>query len=258
MSAALEEAPGFFGKMPALGDFVQRRLPGSFVKVWDGWLQSAIAGSKVQLGEHWLDTYLSSPVWRFALLPGVCGEQGWAGVIIPSVDRVGRYFPLTVAAPVPPDVRMFGLVEASTWFEQAESTVLSALDEEGFELDGFASAVAGLGACHAHASRLDGSGPLNSTHGGWQLPLDDIADVPGALQNLSELLTRDRFGQFSLWWSTGSELVAPSLLVCPGLPDAQSWSAMLDGRWSESNWQIIGAQPPPPAAGDVAEQETQA
>ena len=64
MSEVVDLTPGFFGKLPALGDFVQRRLPGAFVKVWDGWLQGAIAGSKAQLAEHWLDTYLSSPVWR--------------------------------------------------------------------------------------------------------------------------------------------------------------------------------------------------
>ncbi|TIS08300.1 MAG: DUF2094 domain-containing protein, partial [Mesorhizobium sp.] len=26
---------GFYGKMPATGDFVTRRLPGDFVRVWD-------------------------------------------------------------------------------------------------------------------------------------------------------------------------------------------------------------------------------
>ncbi|RUZ99042.1 type VI secretion system-associated protein TagF, partial [Mesorhizobium sp. M7A.F.Ca.US.002.01.1.1] len=30
--------PGFYGKMPATGDFVTRRLTGDFVRVWDRWL----------------------------------------------------------------------------------------------------------------------------------------------------------------------------------------------------------------------------
>ena len=34
------------------------------------------------------------------MLPGTAGEQGWAGVLMPSVDRVGRYFPLTIALPL--------------------------------------------------------------------------------------------------------------------------------------------------------------
>ena len=30
--------PGFYGKMPATGDFVTRRLSGDFVRAWDRWL----------------------------------------------------------------------------------------------------------------------------------------------------------------------------------------------------------------------------
>ncbi|RWF89350.1 MAG: DUF2094 domain-containing protein, partial [Mesorhizobium sp.] len=35
MSAADMILPGFYGKMPATGDFVSRRLPGDFVRIWD-------------------------------------------------------------------------------------------------------------------------------------------------------------------------------------------------------------------------------
>jgi hypothetical protein len=31
-------------------------------------------------------------------LPGLIGSNGWAGVLMPSVDRVGRQFPLTLVA----------------------------------------------------------------------------------------------------------------------------------------------------------------
>ncbi|TIU04376.1 MAG: type VI secretion system-associated protein TagF, partial [Mesorhizobium sp.] len=34
--------PGFYGKMPATGDFVTRRLPGDFVRAWDRWLAQHI------------------------------------------------------------------------------------------------------------------------------------------------------------------------------------------------------------------------
>jgi type VI secretion system protein ImpM len=33
-------------------------------------------------------------------LPGAAGAQAWAGVLMPSVDRVGRYFPLTLVQPL--------------------------------------------------------------------------------------------------------------------------------------------------------------
>ena len=55
--------------------------------------------SRAALGERWLPAYLSAPVWRFQLAAGVCGSRGWRGFFFASVDRVGRYFPLTVAEP---------------------------------------------------------------------------------------------------------------------------------------------------------------
>ena len=90
---------GFYGKLPARGDFVSRRLPRSFVEPWDAWLQQGFASSRDHLGDGWLEAYLTSPIWRFVLAPGVCGPAGVAGVVMPSVDSVGRYFPLTIAQP---------------------------------------------------------------------------------------------------------------------------------------------------------------
>ncbi|MEZ5600327.1 MAG: type VI secretion system-associated protein TagF, partial [Candidatus Competibacteraceae bacterium] len=66
-------AAGFFGKLPSRGDFIGRHLPKSFVGPWDSWLQTAVAHSRDQLGENWQEYYCTSPVWRFALGPGLCG-----------------------------------------------------------------------------------------------------------------------------------------------------------------------------------------
>ncbi|MDQ7090125.1 MAG: type VI secretion system-associated protein TagF [Methylococcales bacterium] len=93
--------PGFYGKLPILDDFIFQHLPNEFVEPWANWLQHSIAASKQTLGVNWLDIYLACPIWRFALTPGLCGETGWMGVIIPSVDKKGGYFPLTLALPVP-------------------------------------------------------------------------------------------------------------------------------------------------------------
>ena len=41
MSAAVVTGtgvPGWFGKLPGLGDFASRRLPDTFVAAWDRWL----------------------------------------------------------------------------------------------------------------------------------------------------------------------------------------------------------------------------
>ena len=90
-------AGGFYGKLPSEGDFVTRRLPWEFTSVWDDWLQQGMHASRTALGAGWLDLYLSAPIWRFQVAPGVCGPLGWRGLFFASVDRVGRYFPLTLA-----------------------------------------------------------------------------------------------------------------------------------------------------------------
>ena len=93
--------PGFFGKLPGQGDFVTRRLPSEFLRVWDPWLQTSLTESREALGDGWLDAYLTSPIWQFVLTGGIAGQTPWAGLLMPSVDRVGRYFPLTVARALP-------------------------------------------------------------------------------------------------------------------------------------------------------------
>ncbi|MEP6503993.1 MAG: type VI secretion system-associated protein TagF [Betaproteobacteria bacterium] len=88
---------GFYGKLPSEGDFVTRRLPWEFTSAWDDWLQQGMQASRETLGARWLELYLSAPIWRFQVAPGVCGPLGWRGLFFASVDRVGRYFPLTLA-----------------------------------------------------------------------------------------------------------------------------------------------------------------
>lgn len=95
-------APGWFGKLPHLGDFASRRLPPGFVRRWDRWLQRGLAGARGQLGERWPAVYLVAPILRFWVGPKVLDEHAWAGLMMPSVDRVGRHFPLTIAQVVDP------------------------------------------------------------------------------------------------------------------------------------------------------------
>ena len=47
--------PGWYGKIPSLGDFVSRRLPADFIVLWDNWLQQAIASSQTRLGDNWVE-----------------------------------------------------------------------------------------------------------------------------------------------------------------------------------------------------------
>jgi len=120
---------GWYGKIPSLGDFTSRRLSSQFIETWDHWLQHAITASRAQLGEHWLDLYLTGPIWRFIVMPGICGNDMWVGILMPSVDKVGRYFPLTIAMQIKPQPGMLlTAFSAQAWYEDLEQLALASLD----------------------------------------------------------------------------------------------------------------------------------
>jgi type VI secretion system protein ImpM len=230
-SAVRASEPGFFGKIPARGDFVSRRLAPSVVKPLDDWLQMSISTSRRQLGDDWLPSYLGTPIWRFVLGPGVCGESAIAGVLMPSVDRVGRYFPLVLAAPLPGCTAPVRLIEgARNWFDMVEALALSSLDDI-FDFEAFDGAARALGvppyevagdATDRSSFRigLDGDGRLGETYG-----------------HLLDQVLIGFNNRFSLWWTTGSDKVAASLLIAPGLPAPQNYAAFLDGRWERWGWE---------------------
>lgn len=221
---------GFFGKIPSLGDFVSRDLPREFLDTWDEWLQRSIADSKVALGDAWLNTYLTSPIWRFVLLPGVCGKQGWAGVMTPSVDRVGRYFPLTFASLLGDDVQPFQIIEtAADWFAAAESLALTVLHEDRVDVDTLQSSVQAL---DNTAMLGDGDvGPMLDG-GEWGLRLVRITDRTISSSVCHELV-RFQVGPYSIWWTPGSDELESMGLVSPELPNPRCFVHFLEGSWGE-------------------------
>ena len=68
-------AAGFFGKLPSAGDFVQRRLPASFVDVWDRHFERRCGAEPRALGDAGRGLR-ASPVWRFLLAPGHLRRRG--------------------------------------------------------------------------------------------------------------------------------------------------------------------------------------
>ena len=82
----------FYGKLPWVGDFIVRNLDFTQHRQIDRWLSAGLSMLR-DSDPDWLDAYLSAPVWNFILPAGVFGEQAMCGAIMPSVDKVGRYFP---------------------------------------------------------------------------------------------------------------------------------------------------------------------
>jgi diacylglycerol kinase family enzyme len=80
------------------------------------------------IGDAWLDAYLTMPIWRFVLLPGLVGQSGWAGVLMPSVDRVGRHFPLALAVELSSlGAAAHAVFDGGAWFTSLEDAALGVL-----------------------------------------------------------------------------------------------------------------------------------
>lgn len=232
-----DEAPiGFFGKLPSHGDFVRRALPSELISLWDPWLQAGLAESRQVLGEIWLERYLSGPIWRFGLSAGVCGDAPWLGAMMPSVDRVGRYFPLTVATRMPADQGLFATAAgAGPWLGELEQVMLRALEEDGLTADDLAEQLAGITPLAGGTPGPPGEDPCPvEPSAPIAVPLGDAAKLQEATEALMEAMTRRCLGPFSVWWSAGSAYVAPTARVYAGLPaKGQFWTLLSQDRPSD-------------------------
>ncbi len=230
---------GWYGKIPGTGDFITRRVPVSFSEPWDRWLQKAIEGSRERLGARWRDAFLSMPAWRFALGPGVVGANAWAGLMVPSVDAVGRYFPLTVACALPSASldAVATLLGAARWFDDIEAIALEAIAPNA----NTASIDAALAQRRFEAQWLSVSEPTDATvpiRGARpQMLCVDLAKaaapvVPAELRSLSDRLCEPN----SAWLAEPSELFSRVMLLCESLPAGEQFCAMMNGRWVEHGW----------------------
>lgn len=149
------QAIGWHGKLPVAGDFVTRRLNGVFVGMWDEWLSAGLDHLRTHNESGWQNGYLDSPTWCFLLTPGFLpsplDRQAWTGVVMPSVDRVGRYYPLTLACsltetPMTADARS----AMWSWLRRLEDAAVDALQDD-WSIDTFDAELEHIGMPHDHA-----------------------------------------------------------------------------------------------------------
>lgn len=148
---------GYFGKLPDRADFVTGSCPDGFLNLWEPFLIHGLGQSRQELGGDWEDAYMTMPVWRFWMkssVPDGTPSACLAGALMPSVDKVGRKFPLTVVGSSEggdDDCRPSG-----AWYDSVEDVLLGALGEDA-TLKEFQEAVAGLAAPFEGAEPDDGS-----------------------------------------------------------------------------------------------------
>jgi type VI secretion system protein ImpM len=219
---------GLFGKLPAKRDFVSSGIPQAVLSPWENWLQQEIAQSRLLLDREWIQIYLRAPIWRFTLGSRLLGRSA-IGVLMPCVDGVGRYFPLTILAlaeegqafPSPDDQGVAAI------FENIESRILGALEAD-CDYDAFLSGLRALvppstmPQAHVPATALV-STPLADPV--FELPYSAVTAWWNARAAASS----------SCWWTLGGEGFPPRMIGCEGLPRGPLFAAMLSGRFGEKD-----------------------
>ena len=186
---------GLFGKLPARGDFVRENLPRDFTDAWDAWWLRGLADTQLRPREEWRAAWLEAPVWRFLLPPGLCGRNGVLGLWLPSVDRAGRYYPLTIAASASGDWAPYAgtMVAALTAWEQAGRDALE-YDLAPVEL----------------LQRVQAT--------------FEASDTPGP--------SMDFIPAQATWWTDGGPRVAPRVVSGSALPEGARFAALIDDNWA--------------------------
>ena len=235
---------GFFGKLPSTGDFVQRRLPSSFVDVWDQHFERAVDASRRALGAGWQQAYFNSPVWRFVLGSGVCTASAWIGVMGPASDRVGRCFPMVIAMPLDdPSSAAQVLRHGETWFDAVERVHVAAQSNPSTGVEAFDTqviALADMPVASASSHPFDAWHAIEwHTANQWRLPLPRVSTAGTFLADLWARVTATD-SNWGLWWSGGGGQVPASALVTRGLPQASAYAGFLDAAHADATWQSLG------------------
>jgi type VI secretion system protein ImpM len=227
-------ACGVFGKLPAKRDFVALEAPRAFLALWEPWLQGSMSASMLALGSRWKDAYLMAPLWRFWLGPGLCGSAA-IGVLMPSLDGVGRYFPLSAFALAPAGSGFPHPTVAAqdAWFEALEDLCLTQLEPDA-SWDAFR---AGL-AAHPDPLAVPITPPVAPERIGaselWQFgeapaPGPGMAGTGALMQAIRQHDEAGRTARSSLWWTVGGGGHPRTVLRGEGLPEAALFATLLTG-----------------------------
>ena len=190
------------------------------------------------LGPAWTGAYNRAPIWRFWLGSDFCGEAT-IGAFMPSVDGVGRPFPLTIFVGetencvAPPEIN-----SNERWCEAAEAVLLEALDESA-TLEAIVDKVATMPA------------PFAQPRGGDVEDVSELRDRAVLVRNVDREImlafrearqfgNRRAFARESFWWTIGGGGFQPLVLSQVGLPSAVRFADLLTGAFVDAEGSTVG------------------
>lgn len=191
---------GFFGKVPTHGDFISTGFGRLFQTGLDNWIQSGLQASEQAHGKEWQRLFRASPPWRFVIERSLWGQSTMVGVLLPSTDRVGRCFPLVIAAKLGSfDGNPRLLCFDETWYTAAEALAETSLTRD-FDISGFTAGLKRLRLPHAKAAS------------GRELPASSGDD------------------RISIWWTIDPETRRADGFKTTGPPQAGHFLKLLNGK----------------------------
>ena len=223
---------GLYGKIPSKRDFINIAASRHFLSFWEPWLANCLAESRAMLGEEvWRQAFCEAPAWRFVLDARLYGGRVF-GAFTPSIDAIGRYFPLTLVAQEDAQA-LCAAPEADgcqIWFDAAEQLLLSVLDDD-LAREQIDAGLGSLGAMNPGLQAVD-NGPAAKS-----LQFARLDDAEAAAQTLEQIFAagRAQIGAASAvnyWWTLGHETYKPRALVYKSMPDSAHFAAMLGERFA--------------------------
>lgn len=224
----------WFGKVPGLGDFVHRHMPDVLKEQLDRWAQLRLQDFSIEHPEQWTEYYLSAPVWRFILgaaVTDISEPRLLTGICMPSVDRVGRYFPLIIVGQC---VTIEGDSEVDFFENDLSLTAVSeialkALDED-WDADELDRALRNHTRSKSSREEFDSliqSLSLSEGFSSTRILTDlDLATLL-AVRSRQSL----KIAPSNTLWYRGCESqnyrLLSSALVCEGLPDQSAFNALM-------------------------------
>lgn len=225
---------GLYGKVPTKRDFIAISASREFLLAWEPWMQGGVSASTMRLGDGWKPAFLRAPIWRFWLGAGICGETV-VGAFMPSLDGIGRYFPLTLFAraerdaPIPPPE----IEPLEPWFERVEACLLSTLDERT-TFEAILEGLQGLG--------MPSTESRSSTMASAQFLQDGTAVVDAAENGFVAAFRSARiaahaqaYANASFWWTAGGEGFSPMTLSRRLMPNPFVFIGMITGEFAKQD-----------------------
>lgn len=222
---AVDNDFGYFGKLPTFGDFIHQVLPQDFTNGFHEWLQFSMASARESLGDEFLTYYLNCPSWKFIMSPGVCGMQAVAGVTIPSVDKVGRYFNFTLATVLPAGSNPISYVLANR--EGFKSMELLALDILESDYSAHEVEVKVREAAQQFNRKEQFADKVETNPDFLQVTIDRPLPFADQASSLLNHLVQEKLGGFSAWWYGQEGQTLSNMVVCRGMPAEEVYLQLL-------------------------------